>query len=290
MEEKKTKIRIGGVPEHFNVLWHYALEHNYFSDAGLDVEWTDYPSGSAPMAIDMNAGTVDVTIILTESIVASILNGNKSKIVGWYTKSSLIWGIHVAKDSSIQNPEDLAGKKYAVSRLGSGSHLMSLVDAENRNLSINPEQFIVVNNLPGAAQALPAGVADVFFWEKFTTKPWVDNGTFRRIGECPTPWPCFVIAASNSFLEKNPDAMELLLRVIYRTAQEFRLLPNATEIISKRYGLKVADVEEWYKALVWAETREIDPDDFVAIAERLRKLGVIESTEDARSVVYQKLS
>ena len=31
-------------------------------------------------------------------------------------------------------------------------------------------------------------------WEKFTTKPLVDTNTFRHIGDCPSPWPCFVIA------------------------------------------------------------------------------------------------
>jgi hypothetical protein len=30
----------------------------------------------------------------------------------------------------------------------------------------------------------------------------VDKGIFRRIGDCPTPWPCFVIAV-REILEKN---------------------------------------------------------------------------------------
>ena len=30
------------------------------------------------------------------------------------------------------------------------------------------------------------------------TKPLVDNGIFRRIADCPTPWPCFVIAVRDN--------------------------------------------------------------------------------------------
>lgn len=280
-----TKIRIGGVPEHFNILWHYAIENNYFSDAGLEVIWTDYPSGSSPMAIDMDAGVIDVSIILTESIITSILNGNRSKIIGWYVTSPLVWGIHAAYDSSLQNTEELAGKKYAVSRLGSGSHLMSLVDAENRNLVIEPEQFVIVNNLAGAVAALPAGTADIFFWEKFTTKPWVDNGTFRRIGECPTPWPCFVVASGTSFLENNKETLQKLLDVIHKTAREFRAREDGTKIIAERYGLQLPDVEEWYRALSWSETMDMNPEDFIVIAKRLQKLGVVKSVEHSEEIV-----
>ena len=39
------------------------------------------------------------------------------------------------------------------------------------------------------------------------TKPLVDNGTFRRIADCPTPWPCFVIAVRNEVLKKHPNTI-----------------------------------------------------------------------------------
>jgi hypothetical protein len=39
----------------------------------------------------------------------------------------------------------------------------------------------------------------------FMTKPLVDKGIFRRIGDCPTPWPCFVIAVRDEILEKYPE-------------------------------------------------------------------------------------
>jgi hypothetical protein len=40
------------------------------------------------------------------------------------------------------------------------------------------------------------------------TKPLVDKGIFRRIGDCPTPWPCFVIAVRDEILEKYPEAIK----------------------------------------------------------------------------------
>jgi len=271
---KKT-IRIGGVPEHFNVLWHYALEKGYFDEAGIDLQWIDYPSGSAPLARDMDAGVIDLSVILTESIIASIANGNHSKIVSVYVDSPLVWGIHVASNSDITGTDQMPGKKYAVSRLGSGSHLMALVDAEKRGFLIHRDQFVVVNNLQGAVDGLP-GKADLFFWEKFTTKPWVDKGIFRRIGECPTPWPCFVIAGGTDFLQQNKDVVITLVSVIKKTALEFRTLTNATDIIAKRYQQKTVDVDEWYSNVSWAKNTHVNKNDMEKVISKLLQLGVIE--------------
>ena len=53
----------------------------------------------------------------------------------------LRWGIHVAKDSPIQTLEDLKGKKYAISRPKSGSHLMAYVNADNLGHPISEDDF-----------------------------------------------------------------------------------------------------------------------------------------------------
>ena len=42
-------IRVGGVPEHFNVPWHQAIEDNSLAEAGLDVQWTEYSTGTGAM-------------------------------------------------------------------------------------------------------------------------------------------------------------------------------------------------------------------------------------------------
>ena len=64
-------------------------------------------------------------------------------------------------------------------------------------------QFKVVGDLQGGIDALVSGDADYFMWEHFTTKPFVDNGTFRRIGNCPSPWPCFVLAVRYEVFNKE---------------------------------------------------------------------------------------
>ena len=49
------KLRIGGVPEHFNLPWHLALEARRFEALGIEVTWRDYPGGSGAMAKALRA-------------------------------------------------------------------------------------------------------------------------------------------------------------------------------------------------------------------------------------------
>ncbi len=79
---------------------------------------------------------IDLAVILTEGIIKDIIEGNKSKIVQTFVKSPLIWGIHVAQDSTYKTIDDLKGKKAAISRYGSGSHLMAYINAENNNWNL----------------------------------------------------------------------------------------------------------------------------------------------------------
>ena len=277
-----TIVRIGGVPEHFNLPWHYALEKNWFAEKKIDLQWTDYPGGTGAMNKDLRSGMLDAAVILTEGIVADILNGNDSKIVQWYVKSSLVWGIYTSLDSDILNDQQFAEKKYAISRYGSGSHLMAFVDAHQRGLEIKPDQFVVVNNLEGAAKALTAGEADLFMWEKFMTKPLVDNGTFRKVGECPTPWPSFVIVVRNEFLQQNQGIISEMLRIIQKSCKEFASLSDATERIAQRFNLRIPDAKEWIKSVQWQTEPDFDTQPLEEVMDTLLKLKIIEKGKSAK--------
>src|SRR5690606_11499196 len=117
---------------------------------------------------------------------------------------------------------DLKDTKVAISRYGSGSHLMAFVNANNRGWNPSDLKFEVINTLDGAVEALTSGTADYFMWERFMTKPIVDKGVFRRLGDCPTPWVSFVEAVRNEVLEKHPQTIASILRIVNQTTSEFK--------------------------------------------------------------------
>jgi sulfonate transport system substrate-binding protein len=105
------KVRIAGVPEHFNLPWHMAIEEAAFEDRGIDLEWIDVPEGTGKMCNMLREQQTDMAIILTEGIVRDIVAGNPSKIIQVYVQSPLIWGIHVAGESSFKALEDIKKRK-----------------------------------------------------------------------------------------------------------------------------------------------------------------------------------
>ena len=248
-----TTIKIAGVPEHFNLPWHLAIENGDFEKENIDLQWTDVPEGTGKMCQMLRDGETDIAVILTEGIVKDIVAGNPSKIVQVYVESPLIWGIHVASNSNYKTLADLVNKKVAISRLGSGSQLMAFVNADNQGWKADSLQFEIVNTIDGAVEALTNGTADYFMWERFMTKPLVDKGIFRRISDCPTPWPCFVIAVREEVLENNPVLISKILEIINQTTEDFKEIPSIDKTLALNFHQKVEDIQEWLSLTHWSQ-------------------------------------
>ncbi|GAA4024981.1 substrate-binding domain-containing protein [Flavobacterium cheonhonense] len=246
-------VRIAGVPEHFNLPWHLCIDNGEFEEVGIDLQWTDVPEGTGKMCQMLRDNETDIAVILTEGIVKDIVGGNPSSIVQTYVESPLIWGIHVAAESQYQTLSDLENTKVAISRYGSGSHLMAYVNAQNQHWNTETLQFEVVNTIDCAVEALTHGKADYFMWERFMTQPLVDKGVFRRVADCPTPWPCFVIAVRNEFLESNRQTIALLLEIINNTTIEFKEIPSIDRTLATKYNQKLEDIQTWLSLTKWAQ-------------------------------------
>lgn len=274
------KVNIIGVPEHFNLPWHLAMEDGAFEDRGISLNWTDVPEGTGKMCQMLETGEADMAIILTEGIIKSISQGNPSKIVQEYVSSPLLWGIHVAADSQRTSIAALQHDKVAISRLGSGSHLMAFVNAQNQGWDPEQLQFEIVDNLDGAVENLNKGSNAYFMWEHFTTKPLVDNGTFKRLGDCPTPWPCFVIAATDSLLMKaNRGILGHILEIINTYTLEFKDIPSIDRTLSNRYGQKLEDIQEWLGKTTWGQ-QQMTTKTLEGVQSRLFDLNLIEEIKE----------
>jgi len=246
-------IKIVGVPEHFNLPWHLSIENGDFEDVGIDLQWTDVPEGTGKMCQMLRDGETDIAVILSEGIVKDIIAGNPSKIVQVYVESRLIWGIHVAANSNFQTLSDLENGKVAISRLGSGSQLMAYVSANNQSWNTDNLKFEIVNTIDGAVESLTKGDSDYFMWERFMTKPLVDKGIFRRIADCPTPWPCFVIAVREEILNKHPNTIAQILEIINITTKDFKDIPSIDRTLASKYHQKVEDIQEWLGLTEWSQ-------------------------------------
>ncbi|WP_396634349.1 substrate-binding domain-containing protein [Maribacter sp. R86514] len=268
-------VRIIGVPEHFNLPWHLAIEEGAFEERGINLEWTEIPEGTGRMSEMLKNKDTDLAIILTEGIVKSITEGNEVKFIQEYIASPLLWGIHVDAKRPFTALTDLKDTTAAISRYGSGSHLMSYVQATEMGWDIKKLKFELVNNLDGAVQSLSSGSADYFMWERFTTKPLVDSGVFKHLGNCPTPWPCFVLVGTDSFLKENESILNHILEIINMYTVEFKQIPSIDATLANRYHQKLEDIQEWLQFTQWSQ-KQLPENTLKRVQHTLKELNLID--------------
>ena len=274
-------IRVGGVPEHFNLPWLLAIEERRFPHVELDVEWIDFPGGTGEIMAALANGEIDMATPLTEGAVTSIANGNPSKLVRLWVESPLLWGVFVPGGAPIRSTSDLRDQesppaRIAISRFGSGSELMSRVMAQDLGWPLTDDNWVVVGDLEGALKALPAGEADVFLWSKSMTQPHVDDGTFDRIDVLSTPWPSFSVVATDRLIAEHRGLAATVADIAAARAAQLPLDDSTAGIVSARYDLELDDVLTWLEQVRWsAPGAPVSHEMLQSVADRMIDLGRI---------------
>lgn len=259
-------MKVGGVPEHFNLPWHQLAEKSPEL-----LTWTDVPGGTGALATMIADGELDVATLLTEGAVAAINSrGMPGVITDVWVSTPLQWGVHVASGSPFMSEDMLEGAKIAISRPGSGSQLMAYVQASRLGWKLSAEQFVALGGLDGALVGLPNGEADQFLWDRFMTNPHVTSGVFRRVAVQPTPWPSFVVVVSHDAMANQREAVADVVGQAFALADSLTASGAVARIVSERYGLATETAKQWWETTSWHQPES---------AESLNVAEVIADTE-----------
>jgi ABC-type nitrate/sulfonate/bicarbonate transport system substrate-binding protein len=280
-----TKLRIGFIPEHFSTPLHFAQKHY-----GLSAELIPFPTGTGALvsglkSSDPNTPQIDVAIGLTEGFVADLGKAKAAGestgygLVGTYVDSPLCWAISAgAGKDGIKSVEDLKNSRVGVSRIGSGSYVMSFVLADQQGWlesgsGKDPFEVVPIGDFKALRDAVNGDKADFFMWEHFTTKHFWDVGEIKRIGEIYTPWPSWMVAAKEGTEEAVKDLMEKLDQGVKHYLENSE---EAVEHITSTMQYSKEDAREWMKTVKFSgEVRGVSAktvDDTVGV---LRKAGVL---------------
>jgi len=274
--EDRIVVNIGGVPEHFNYPWYFAERAGMFKGLPFELVWHNEPAGTGALCEQLENSKFQLAVVLTEGIVRHMAKGGRARILGGFIASPLIWGIHVPYNSTINNPAEIEGKKYSISRNGSGSHLMAYVDAKNRGQKLEADQLVITGGLEGTRQAFKDKKADILLWEKFITSPLVRANEFKCIGECVTPWPCFVIAINPEFEREHQEWAELIINTMNAACRQFMNLPDAAQIISDFYQLHPDDAKNWFYQTEWQCEMQMSKKALTNAIFSLKEVGLIQ--------------
>ncbi|KAI9802384.1 MAG: hypothetical protein M1833_001890 [Piccolia ochrophora] len=284
-------LRVGYVPEHFSTPLYFARRYHH-----LAASLTPFPSGTGHMVEALSAGELDVAIGLTEGWVAALGKAQQEsrrpafRLVGTYVETPLCWAISTGARRQFSSVEQLRGAKVGVSRIGSGSHIMSYVLADAHGWLPAPggAPFDVVPL--GTFEKLRAGVndgsADFFMWEHFTSKRYYDNGDIKRVGEIYTPWSSWKIVASTSVGEGSEE-LKALLQAVNGGIEYFDAHHDeAVEYISQHLDYSVADAREWLTTVRFPrDVRSVSEDVVDKTVDVLRIAGVLGDAANARDMI-----
>ncbi|GAA5902387.1 substrate-binding domain-containing protein [Sporobolomyces salmoneus] len=260
------KLRVGYVREHFSSPLLQLAEKDQ------SIELVECPSGTGQVMSRIKANEIDVAIALTESLLAGIAKKTAEfKLVGTYVTSPLQWAVIVGKDATkYQKLSDLKGEKIGISRIGSGSQVMASVMALNEGWTdadgkVSPIDFEVLDTFKALRDGVNNGKAAAFMWERFTTKPYLDE--IRFIDFVPTPWHSWAVVASPSTLESSSPLRPVLESFLSNLTTSIRAFDStearskdSVEFVKSTFGYPEEDVRAWFDQVSYpqGEVKEIE--------------------------------
>lgn len=264
------RLRIGMVHEHFTLPWHLALEAG-----AIDVEVVEQPGGTGQMREGIETGELDLALMLTEGAIAAMSNGLPAVATRVYQASPLYWGIHAAGTDHRQLDDFDDDVRFAISRFGSGSHLMAFVLAEQQGWRLSTESFVPAGGLAGAREVLAQGTADLFLWDRYMTSPLVESGEFEFVSEQPTPWPALLIVAHHDVLRGRSHDIEDILDAVDGHATAFLERDDRIDLVVGRYGISPAQAGAWFENVELQCRSPLDPGVRDHIEATLARVGAI---------------
>ncbi|KAJ5586172.1 hypothetical protein N7450_005959 [Penicillium hetheringtonii] len=303
-------IRIGYVPEHYLTPLHLALRSPAIAALPFKIALTPFPAGTGHMITSLRSNEIDICIGLTEGWVAGLTGKTQPqdpaeggyKIIGHWVDNPLRWAIVTGRNrDNINSVADLKDQRVGVSRLGSGSHIMSFVLAQQQKWAsdslttvplgpFGPLRAGVTGLDESNSDKEPNPAAEFFMWEHFTTKPYfhptieTPNPPLKNIGEIFTPWPSWMIVASTA-LFPNPEQDERLAALFQALDQGIKTFEADTDKVVRLLGTGELgcnyieeDATEWLKDVKFTNaTRGVDHKVIENVVDILKVAGVIDT-------------
>ena len=238
-------VTIGYLPSDHDAALFVAQAQGEYAAHGIETELVQFNNGGDLMT-GRASGEVDIGYGGITPVLSAVEKGVPIKVVaGAQIEGS---GIAVSPESDIDSPEDLAGKSIATPGEASIQYMLLQYYLEDNNMSTDDMNISAMKVAP-MNDALNANKIDgMLTYEPYVTMA-VENGNemFINSSEILPEHPCCVVAASERFIDENPDKLDTIIS-IHENATEF-ILENPDEAAELLPEDIVADVEIEKKAI-----------------------------------------
>ncbi|MEN3350503.1 MAG: NitT/TauT family transport system substrate-binding protein [Bradyrhizobium sp.] len=211
-----------------------AQDKGYFRDAGLDVELKFFDAAQ-PIAVATTSGDIDFGITAFTAGLYNLAGKGTLKVIGGMSREKAGYPLigyfasNNAYASGLKTPKDLAGKRVAVTQVGSSFHYSLGLLADKYGFKLSDVKVVPLQSLSNAAAALKGETVDAALLPVSTARTLMDSGGAKLLGWVgdETPWQLGAIFASPKTLTNAPLVTKLLTALV-RADREYHDVILAT--------------------------------------------------------------
>ncbi|MFT4120893.1 ABC transporter substrate-binding protein [Bradyrhizobium sp.] len=244
------KARIGVLRLSSSAPVFIAQDKGYFREAGLDVELKFFDAAQ-PIAVATTSGDVDFGVTAFTAGLYNLAGKGVLKVIGGMSREKAGYPLigyfasNNAYAAGLKTPKDLAGKRVAVTQVGSSFHYSLGLLADKYGFKLADVKIVPLQSLSNAAAALKGETVDAALLPVSTARKLMDEGGAKFLGWVgdETPWQLGAVFASPKTLT-NKALVTKLLGALAKADREYH------DVILASMKDGVAPVNEQTKPLL----------------------------------------
>lgn len=252
------KIRIAYTvisPTQLNV-W-TAKEMGYYAKNGLDVELVLLVG--APLAVTaMLAGETPIIHTGASAVITSNLTGSGAVLIAG-SINRFPYVLFVTEE--IKRVEDLKGKKFGVSRIGSADNAAAQTVLERYGLKPDDVGYVTIGSVPARLAAMQTNAIQATLLQPPETLKAKEIGVRALLDftKIDVEWQQNGVAVTRDYIKKKPDTIRRFMRAFVEAVHYNLTNPKGAQKILQKY-LEIKDnkaIEESYNEIVLKLTRRV---------------------------------
>src|SRR3978361_163955 len=188
-----------------------AQDKGYFKDAGLDIELKFFDAAQ-PIAVAVTSGAVDFGVTAFTAGLYNLAGKGTLKLIGGMSREKAGYPLigyfasNNAYAAGLKSPRDLAGKRIAVTQVGSSFHYSLGLLADKYGFRLGDVKVLPRASLSNAAAALKGETVDAALLPVSTARTLMDADGAKLLGwvGAETPWQLGAVFASPKTLADKP--------------------------------------------------------------------------------------
>jgi NitT/TauT family transport system substrate-binding protein len=216
-DEPLLKAKVGVLRLSSSAPVFIAQDRGYFRDAGLEVELKFFDAAQ-PIAVATTSGDIDFGITAFTAGLYNLAGKGTLKVIGGMSREKAGYPLigyfasNNAYAAGLKTPRDLAGKRIAVTQVGSSFHYSLGLLADKYGFRLSDMKVLPLQSLSNAAAALKGETVDAALLPASTARKLMDDGGAKLLGWVgdETPWQLGAVFASPKTLGDKPLITKLL--------------------------------------------------------------------------------